>query len=587
MKAITNAAVGRVLNLIADLLEVRGGDDAAKAPAYRRAARAVEAYPEDVSALHSEGRLREIPGVGEALARKIGELVDTGRLRYLERLSSEVPSGVLDFLRVPGVGVKTASLLWRELGLKSLDQLEEAARSGALRRLPGLGPKKEEAILAGIAAHRREAARRPLGLARPVGQALAEELGGLPGVDRVAVAGSVRRWRETAGNLNLVVATDDPAGVAEAFARLPEVREVLERAEDREDRVRAVLHYGLEVDLRLVPPERFAAAVAYYTGSAGHNEGMARRARAFGLGYDERGLVDQAGQPVAIESEEDVYRRLDLPAIPPELREAGGEIEAAATGKLPRLVELGDIRGDLHVHSDWSDGTASLEGLVAAGRQRGYEYLAVTDHSKALAMARGLDEKRLLAQKEAIDALNARLAGAADEEEGGPGFRLLAGVEVDILGGGELDLADSALAEMDIVTASVHSGLRQPAERMTERLVRAAENEHVDVLGHPTGRLIGEREASALDLEAVLEAAARAGTMVEINASPERLDLKDTHARRAKELGCRLTISTDAHHVRVLDDMAYGVATARRAWLGPDDVANTRPWPDLRKLLRR
>lgn len=591
----SNTEVARVLDLIADLLEVRGGEDAPKAMAYRRASRSVEGYPEEIEVLCREGRLREIPGVGEALAKKIGELVDTGRLGYYERLAAEVPPGVLEMLRVPGVGVKTAGLVWRELGLAGVDQLEQAARSGALRRLPGLGPKKEAAILRALAAFRRGSDRYPLGLALPAGLALTEEVSRLPGVRKAALAGSARRWRDTVGDLNLVAATSDPEATAEAFAGLPGVTVVKPDGAggagepggaDVEEtnptaaagRIAALLHPGFRVDLRLVAPEVFGGALRHFTGSTEHNRCLAEKAASRGLVLDERGL-SREGKVLPAAGEEEIFGQLGLPLIPPELREGGREIEAAEAGGLPPLVEVGDIRGDLHVHTDWSDGTASLEAMAEAGRALGYEYVAVTDHTKALAVTRGLDEKRLLEQKDAIEALNAKLEGE--------GFRLLAGTEVEILANGELDLPDSVLAELDIVTASLHTGLRQPPERTTARLLAALKNEHVDVIGHPSGRLIGRREPSGLDLEAVLEEAARRGTLLEINASPERLDLKDADARRAKEKGCKLVISTDAHHPRNLGDIVYGVATARRAWLGPQDIANTRPWKELKKLLPR
>lgn len=577
---MTNGSVGRIFGLIADLLELKGGDDAAKASAYRRAARSVEAFPETVATLHEQGRLREIPGVGEALAKKIGELVETGRLRYFERLNSEMPSGVLDLLRVPGVGTKTASLVWREMGIDGVDRVEEAARSGALARLPGLGPKKVEAILEGIASYRRAAGRHPLGLARPVGLALADGLAALPGVEEAALAGSVRRWRDTVGNLNLVAATTEPEAVADAFAAFPEVREVTSREAGH---VVALLHYGLVVDLRLVPPDHFGAALAYYTGSPAYNERLAERAAEMGLSLGPEGfarigpdgLERSMGEPVAAAAEDDVFAALGLPTVPPELREVEGDLGQP----LPALIEAADVRGDLHVHSTWSDGLLSLEDLAAAGARLGYEYLAVSDHTKSLAIARGLDEKRIAEQGEAIAAVNDRAQ---------PGeCRLLRGVEVDILAGGSLDLPDAALADLDIVTASIHSQLRRPGPQITERLVAAAKNEHVDVLGHPSGRLLGSREASELDLGAVLEVAAKTGTLLEINASPERLDLRDEDARRARQAGCRLTVSTDAHNVHDLDHMPYGVAVARRARLGPGDVANTRRLPDLLKILGR
>jgi len=585
---VTNAAVGRVFYLIADLLELKGGEEAPKAAAYRRAARSVEAFPEAVTRLHEEGRLREIPGVGEALARKIGELIDTGRLRYLERLTAEVPPGVLELLRVPGVGVKTAGTLWRELGITSVDELERACRTGALQRLPGLGPRKEQAILEGIASYRREADRHPLGSVRPVGEALVSELGALPGVTEVSLAGSVRRWRDRVGDLDLVVAATDPAGVAEALARMPEVVGIRERSLEEGPggvwgRVGFTLPYGIAVDVRLVPPAYYGAALVWHTGSRSHVQALAGRAAALGLELSERGL-SRAGQgPGPAPSEKDVYQALGLEFVPPELREDGGEIEVAAglTGESfgpPRLLERRDIRGDLHVHSDWSDGAASLEDLAAAGTRLGYEYLAVSDHTKSLSVAGGLDDKRVREQIEAIARLNAKAE---------PGrCRLLAGVEVDILAGGELDLPDGVLAELDLVIASVHSRLARPGAETTERLLKAAENENVDILGHPTGRLIGQRGPSELDLEAVFKVAAANGTMLEINASPERLDLGDEDCRRAKEAGCRLVVGTDAHNLRALEDMAYGVAVARRARLGPDDVANSRPWSELRRLLK-
>ena len=573
---MTNSAVSRVLSLVGDLLELKGGEDAAKAMTYRRAARSIETSREEMSDLHRQGRLQELAGVGEALAKKIAELVETGRLAYFERLSAEVPSSVLDLLRVPGIGPKTAGRLWRELGVTNIDQLEETARSGAVRRLSGLGPKKEETILAGIAAFRRTAGQVPLGLARPVGEALAQAVAALPEVVRASVAGSVRRWRDTVRNVNLVVAASDPEAAARGFAGLPEVREVTGRESDR---LTAVLHYGLTVDARFVPPDRFWTALNWFTGPPDHNARLQERACALGLATDGHGLLGAEGKPLPARSEEDVYGALGLDFIPPELREGPGEM-----GALPRLVEPADIRGDLHVHSDWSDGQDSLPELATAAGALGYEYLAVSDHTQFLAMARGLDEKRLLAQREAIDALNA--SGEAAGEGAGEGrCRLLAGVEVDVLAGGELDLPDAALAELDIVTASIHSGLRRPAEETTRRLVAAAENPHVDVIGHPSGRLIGRREPSDLDLDALLAAAAQHKTILEINASPDRLDLCDADARRAKEAGCLLAVSTDAHTVRALGDMTYGVATARRAWLGPDDVANTRPLAELRKLL--
>jgi len=608
---ISNPEVAEVLHLTGDLLEIRGGPDARKAAAYRRAARSVAHLGEDVTDLVRAGRLREIPGVGEALAKKIRELAETGRLAYHDRLREGVPAGVLDLLKVPGVGARTAGLVWRELGVDGLEALEEAARSGRLASLPGLGPKKVEAILNGLAALRRRSARVSLGVARPTALALVEAVERLKGVDRAVVAGSVRRWCETVGDINIVArlepgyraapgpgvpggrgeeAADTPGGDGagefpvrvDDLADLPPVQSVDCESGTALPTALLRLGTGLEARVSFAPSGDFWPAVRHITGSAGHNEKLAERARALGLDLAPDGRLLRDGEPLPAGSEEEFYGHLDLPLIPPELREGGREVEAAAEGRLPRLVERADIRGDLHVHSNWSDGGATLEELARAGRALGYEYVVVSDHSKSLAMAGGLDEKRLLQQREEIERINRELGAG----EGSPeACRLVAGVEVDILAGGELDLPDSVLAEMEFVTASIHSRLRAPGAEITERLVSALENEHVDCLAHPTGRLLGRRDPSEVDLEAVIDTAARTGTFLEINASPDRLDLKAEHAALAREAGCLLTISTDAHSLRALDDMAYGVATARRAWLEAGDVVNTRSWPEVARLL--
>jgi len=443
-------------------------------------------------------------------------------------------------------------------------------------------------------------------VARPPALALAEAVKGLEGVAEATVVGSVRRWCETVGDINIVAALEPGfrAGDADEGREIPleklrslaPVEEVAPVPDSEPPTVRVRLGSGLEARVVLVPADGFWSAVRQFTGSAVHNERLAEKARALGFELTPAGALvpgDRDGGTGAGEgrhsdrtssplpgSEEEFYHRLGLPLIPPELREGTGEVEAAERGELPRLVEPGDIRGDLHVHSEWSDGGATLEDLARAGQALGYDYVAVSDHSKSLAMAGGLDEKRLLEQKDEIEELNRRLGG-----ESGDVCRLLAGVEVDILSGGELDLADTALAEMDFVTASIHSRLRAPGPEITERLVSAAQSEHVDVIAHPTGRLLGRREPSEVDFDAVLEAAAHTGTFLEINASPERLDLKDEHAARARAAGCLLTISTDAHSLPALGDMSYGVAVARRARLEADDVVNTRPWSEIRKML--
>lgn len=571
---ISNHDAARLFALIGDYLEIRGGDDAAKAAAYRRAGRAVLNYPEDLVDLHQAGRLRDIPGVGEALARKLVELVETGRVSYLDRIAQGVPPGVLDLLRIPGIGARTAGALFRELGISSLEELEAAARDGRLRHLAGFGPKKETAILDGLARLRTRTDRIPLAVAHPVALALVEEVRTLPGVDRAAIAGAVRRWAESVDEV-VIVAALDPDHAPPSLGGVPGVRRVEAEAGGHISRI--ALAAGVEAVVYAVPVDRYWFALRQHTGSADHNRDLGAHAERGGLALDGDGVVTREGQPLRAASEEQVYRHLGLPFIPPELREGRGEVAAAAAGALPELLTPTDIRGDLHVHTDWSDGQMSLVELARSAAAMGYQYVAVTDHSKSLAMARGLDERRLGEQVEAIRRLNQELQD----------LRLLAGVEVDILTDGSLDLPDSALADLDVVVASVHSGLRQAEEQMTFRLTAAAKHEHVDIIGHPTGRVVGRRDPAAVDLDALFEVAARTGTLLELNASPDRLDLNDAGCRAAVAAGCQVAISTDAHSPRTLQDMAYGVATARRAGLGPAAVANTQPWPELKARLRR
>lgn len=571
---ISNEQAARVLALIGDLLEIRGGEDAAKAAAYRRAGRAILNFPDDITDLHRADRLREIPGVGEALARKLAELLETGRIGYLEDLSEGMPAGVLDLLRIPGVGARTAGVLFRELGIGDLEELEAAARDGRLRHVAGFGPKKENAVLQGLALLRGRSDRVPLAVAHPVALSLVEAIKALPGVERASVAGSVRRWMETVGGVDVVLALK-PDAAGPILIDLPGIREIL--PENTGSATRLDLGSGIEADVHAVPAESYWFALRHYTGSRAHNDRLRARAEQLGLEMGRDGVLTREGWPLAARSEEEVYRRLDLDFIPPELREGLDEVDRAAAGTLPELLTTADIRGDLHVHTDWSDGQVTLEELAHLAQAMGYEYAAVTDHSKSLAMARGLDERRLGEQVEAIGRLNQELDG----------FRLLTGIEVDILADGKLDLTDSSLAELDVVVASVHSALRQPPDRMTARLTAAAKHEHVDIIGHPTGRVVGRREPAAVDLDALFEVAADTGTWLEMSASPDRLDLGDSAARRAVDAGCRVAVSTDAHSPRTLHDMVYGVATARRAWLGPDAVANTSTWPELRALLRR
>lgn len=567
--ALRNKQVAAIFREIADLIEIL--EEGAKAAAYRRAAFSLEGLREDVAELRRQGRLTDIPGVGTRLALKIEEILDTGTCAARERLLAQVPPGVLDLLAVPGVGPRTAGALFRHLGVAGLEDMERAARSGRLAGVPGLGEKKARAIREGLVQLRAGGQRHLLGSLLPLAEDVSAAVAALPGVVRVEVAGSLRRRCETIGDIDLVVAADHPGAVAGLLAELAGVVRVLAAGEER---VSVLLGGNLQVDFLLVEPPSLAAAMVHFTGSAAHNVRLRERAHRYGFRLNERGLFplgEGTGAPVFPASEEELYERVGLPWIPPELREDTGEIEAADAGRLPVLVTAQDIRGDLHVHTKWSDGADTLEQMAEAARARGYAYIAVSDHSRSLAVAHGLSLERLREQGRLIADLNRRMAP----------FRLLRSAEVDILKDGTLDFPDEVLAELDIVTASVHTAFRLGREAMTRRVIAAIRNPHVDVIGHLTGRLIGRRQGYEVDLDAILEAAREAGTALELNASPDRLDLCDRDARRAREMGVRVAVSTDAHAVPALDDMRYGISTARRGWLGPADVLNTLPVDDL------
>ncbi|MDI6871987.1 MAG: DNA polymerase/3'-5' exonuclease PolX [Bacillota bacterium] len=567
---MTNYEAAWLFLELADRVEV-AGDNPFKAVAYRKAARLLEGLGEPFAEAWAAGRLRDRPGIGEAIHAKIGELVQTGTISALERLRREIPPGVMDMLTLPGVGPRHARNFWKVLGLEDLTALQEAAEQGRLRTVKGLGPKLELAVLRAIAQRDAAPGRQLLGLALPLARDLRESLARQPAVERVEIAGSIRRRAELVGDVDLVVASEAPEEVSDFFVRMPSFREVTAQGPTRV----AVVHQGgLPVDLRLVEPAVFAAAWLHLTGSKEHNVRLRQRAKERGWQLNDYGLT---GSGFSLPEEEDLYRALGLPFIPPELREDRGEIEAAEKGELPALVEESDLRGDLHVHSEWSDGTASLRELREAAARLGYEYLAVCDHSRSLAVARGLDAERLRAQRREIEALNA---------EGHPVY-LLAGVEVDILGDGRLDLEDEVLAEMDLVVASLHSGFRQEPERLLARAAAALRHPHVDILAHPTGRLLGHRPPYALDVPALIELAVETGTILEVNATPDRLDLCDLHVRRFVSAGGLVAVNTDAHSTEHLVFREYGVATARRGWCRARQVLNTRSLPDLLAFLAR
>jgi DNA polymerase (family 10) len=573
---ITNYEIARIFSQIADLMEVRE-DNPFKVRAYRKAAETIEGLTESLGAIAERGDLEAIPNIGKAIAEKIRDICGTGTTPLYEELKAQVPAGLVEIMAVPGIGPAKVRALHEALGIQSLEGLEAAAREGRVRSVAGMGAKTEQNILQAIESHRRRSERWPLFKALPYAQGLASALQQASGAVRVEVLGSVRRRVETIGDIDLGAENEEPRRVMEAFLALPHIKEVLATGEAS---TRVMTDVGLQVDLRVARPGDFGFMVHHFTGSRGHNIRLREIAERRGLRINEYGIF-AAGtdrEVSAGEDEMEVYRALGLPPIPVELREDRGEIEAAQAGTLPTLIEASDYRGNLHAHSNWSDGTAPIETMAAAARARGHAYLAITDHSKALGITNGLDEERLRQQMAEIDRLNATFTD---------GFRLLKGSEVDILADGTLDLDPDLLRQLDFVIASVHSRFRQDEAAMTARIVRAMESGVVDMIAHPTGRLIGARDPYAVDVERLFDAALATGTALEINASPDRLDLNDILARRARDRGIPLSINTDAHSPANFDLLHFGLSTARRAWLTAADVINTREREPLRAWLKR
>ncbi len=571
---MTNSEIAEIFLDMADLLEMKN-DNPFKIRAYRRAAESIKQLPREMKAMLAAGEdFREIPGVGEAVATKSEELLRTGRLAAYEDLKAAMPAGVLDLMAVPGVGPKTAYRLAAELGIRSVDDLERAASDGRIAALPHLGEKTAEKILREILALRRKDRRYPLGTALPAAEEILAALRKVPGVRNITPAGSLRRFRETVGDIDIMATADDPETAIAAFAGLPQVAEVLARGTTKAS---VLLAGNLQADMRIVAHESFGSLLQHFTGSRDHNIALRAFAQKMGLSLSEYGIADDMGKIETFTDEASFYGRLGLSFIPPEVRENQGEIDLAARAMLPRLLKAGDIRGDFHTHSNWSDGQATIEEMAAAAEALGYEYLVVTDHSAGLGIANGLAADRLRDQAAHIRAVN----GARKRT------RLLAGVEVNIRADGRLALPDEALAELDVVVAAVHSSLDQNEQKMTRRIVAALENPHVDILAHPTSRLIGRREPANLDMEAVLAAAARFGKALEINAMPDRLDLNGAHIRQARERGVMLAIGTDAHAAAHLSLMRFGVGTARRGWCGSENVLNTRSLGDVLAWLRK
>ncbi len=560
-----NTAIAKVFGDIADLLELKG-ENAFKIRAYQKAARAIDHYPREIRIMLDEQEdLMNIPGVGEAIAKKTTELVTTGKLDYYENLKAEFPEGITNLLAIPGIGPKTANKLSTELGITSVDALEQAIHNGRVAGLFRLGDKTAGNILQQIQALRRKDQRIPIGEALPIVEEILGSLHSIGGVKNLTCAGSLRRFRETLGDIDLMGTADNPEEVINAFASLPQIGQVLAQGATKAS---AIVAGGLQVDVRMVEHDSFGSLLQYFTGSKQHNISLRERGRRQGLKLSEYGItILETDNLEKFAVEEDFYRRLGLQYIPPELREAQGEVERAAQGTLPELVKLSDILGDLHIHTDWSDGHGSLEEMALAARELGYQYIAITDHSGGRGIAHGLDEERLRKQMAEIKELNERLSG----------IRILSGVEVDIRADGSLDLPHKILSDLDIVIAAVHSAMNQDEEKMTARVLSAIENPAVDIIAHPTCRLLGQREPVAIDLEALFQAAVKNNKVLEINAMPARLDLNDVHAFRAREMGVKLAIETDAHSVAHLGFMRFGVSVARRAWCEPQHILNTLP----------
>jgi len=566
---VQNAEIAAMFNQTADLLEIKG-ENQFRVRAYRRAARTVEGLPQSVrSMLAAEADLSELPGIGKDLAGKIADIVKAGHFDLLDQLKKKLPGELGEMATLPGLGPKRIKLLYSKLKVRTLNDLRRAVKAGRLHKLHGFGPVIEKK-LASTLEKPLTAKRYKINVAEAEAEALVAYLrdGG-----RVTVAGSYRRRRDTVGDLDILVTSKHAAAACDKLTQYDNVAEVLAHGLTR---ATVVLRSGIQVDLRAVAEVSYGAALVYFTGSKAHN--IALR----GIAIDRKWKLNEYGlfsgkRRIAGETEEEVYKKLGLAYIPPEMREDRGEVALAKTNKLPRLVSVKDIRGDLHVHSDWTDGTAPIADMAAAARARGYAYMALTDHSRRVTMAHGLDPARVSRQIREVDKLNAKLKG----------FTILKGIEVDILKDGSLDLPDATLEKLDVVVASVHSFFDLPREAQTDRVVRAMQNPHVHIIGHPTGRLIGEREPYEIDIDRVLSAARDLGCYLEINAQPERLDLNDIHAHAAKSKGVRLAVSTDSHTVNSFDYIRFGIDQARRAWLTADDVINTRPLADLRRLLKR
>ncbi|HSB65524.1 MAG TPA: DNA polymerase/3'-5' exonuclease PolX [Anaerolineales bacterium] len=562
MPKMTNQQLAETFRTIADLLEIKG-ENKFKILAYRKAADSLSNLSQDANELWRQGKLTEVDGVGKAIAEKIDELLTSGHLGFLEKLEAEVPPSLAEELKVPDLGPKKVAIFWKELGITSLAELERAAREGKLRTLPGMGEKSEAKIIAGIEALGRRSNRLPLGRAWPFAQELIAYLKKAPGVQAVEVGGSLRRMRATVGDIDILAAAKDSKAVMDAFVSRKDVARILGKGETKSS---VEFTHGLQAQLWVHPPEHWGTALVYATGSKDHNVRLREYALKKGFSLSEHSLERKDGSEVFCKTEEEVYQTLGLPWIPPEMREDRGEVQAAIKGQLPKLIELKDIKADLQMHTTWSDGQLTIRQMAEAAIQHGYKLIAITDHSHSLGVVGGMRPEDVMKQREEIDEVSKDL---------GDKIYILQGAEVEIKSDGSLDYPDEILAKIDFVLAALHTSLRQPRQKVTERMINAIHNPHVDMIPHPTGRLLPDREGADLDMEAVLAAAAETGVVMEINAHPARLDLEDIHAKRAIELGIKLSINTDAHSAEDMDLMHFGVSTARRAWVEADQVINT------------
>ena len=549
-----NKELADLFEKMADILEFKG-ENPFKISAYRKASRIIGDLTQDIEDITESGKLKDVPGIGEGMAQKIMEYLKTGKISKFEEVRKGVSDELIAIMDIPGMGPKTLSMLHKEKGISNLSQMEKAVEDGSLVGLPGIGEKKVENIKRGIQLLKQSKGRMNLGIAFPVAKQIVETLREKTGSRKIEWAGSLRRMRENIGDIDILATGQNPEKIVHTFTHLPEVKEILASGETKAS---VIVEGGIQIDLRVVEEDSYGAALQYFTGSKGHNIHLRGIAKARGIKINEYGVF-KGEKKIGGKEEKDVYRALGMDWIEPELREDRGEIEASQDGHLPKLVQESEINGDLHVHSKWSDGTSTIEEIARAAQKRGYQYVAICDHSKSLKITHGLDESRLMKQIEEIDRINEKMKG----------FQILKGTEVDILADGKLDLSEKVLEKLDLVVAAVHSGFKQDKERMTKRIIRAIEDPLVHVVAHPSGRLLGARDPYEVEIEQVMEAAKQHSKALEINAYFERLDLDDIHCRKAKEMGIRVAIGTDSHHLDQMWMISLGVAVARRGWLGP------------------